>query len=151
MKARQRTLVAGPTGVSPKALSLFAGLGGLFGNGLSQREVQPGTCSSPADIPPSNSRQLEWASIERIVLIALLAMLTLGCCFGYKFAGWSNSRGGFPWKPKSKKSKIYTVHKSTQSQTRYTRDAATPRFVPLGQEDHGCWSDWEAVVRDHQW
>jgi len=84
-------------------------------------------------------------AIGAFLLFLLMAINTIGsCCRLFDIAMWiwkicrcSVHGAQRFWKPAS----VQMVHKMTQSQTTYTWKAATPRFTPLPEYQHGAWND----------
>ena len=79
-----------------------------------------------------------------MVIICLVGagMFALGYCCGARMgrAGLVEKKG------MSVQTETPLVHEiNTQSQTRYSWNAATPRFVPLAEGQHGCWRELAAV------
>ena len=73
----------------------------------------------------------EVASSFRPVMVLVVFCLLIGFAIGWVLRTWYDE--------KKQKPTVMMLTKSTQSQTRYTYATENPRFVPLGDRDHGCW------------
>ncbi len=65
-----------------------------------------------------------------VMLGVMLLCMILGCMCGWRLRGWWSGLG-LPKKP--------VRNMLCQSQTRYARDRAEPRFLPLAEREHGAW------------
>jgi hypothetical protein len=129
---------AGGISVSKKTLALAVALGELMGSGRAQPEpvvnLQCPSVASP--IAASGPDWLLWFAVAVVVLAWLI-----GICCGWKLSRWWEAPPRFlsVGSPASGGS-VRKVEKSIQAQTTYTWKAATPRFTPLQDYAHGCWS-----------
>jgi len=128
---------AGGISVSKKTLALAVALGELMGSGRAQPEPEVSLqCPSVVEAASGPDWWLVFA-----VAVLVLAWLS-GICCGWKLSQWWESPPRFlsVGAPASGGSERTKVEKSTQAQTTYTWKSVTPRFKPLQDYAHGCWS-----------
>jgi hypothetical protein len=63
------------------------------------------------------------------MLFLMMLCILMGCVGGWRLRGWWSGLGA----PKKVRSMM------VQAQTRYAYDRVEPRFVPLGEREHGAW------------
>ena len=114
-----------------------------MGSGRSKNAValHPTCTSVMTRVGSHASWPFEFDTMMKLILAVLCVVLLLGCYGGFKLATWwvappGASLEGSVVRTKAKRKK---VHKSTQSQVKYTWKAVPSRFTPLAEFDHGCW------------
>ena len=97
-------------------------------------DVQVHSKSNPLKANPQDSMMWLW-----VMLFLMLLCVIMGCMGGWRLRGWW-SGFGTPKKEKAMRAPKKAVRTMmVQAQTRYAFDRVEPRFVPLGERDHGAW------------
>ncbi len=97
-------------------------------------DVQVHLKSNPLKVTPQDSTMWLWV----MSFVMLLCVIMGGMC-GWRLHGWWGGLGA-PKKEKAIRAPKKVVRTMmVQAQTRYAFDRVEPRFVPLGELEHGAW------------